>query len=519
MRLNMGDTGDVHAEALAKGAEQAVIADCPQCADAYFELAKKLGATDEDVQDALRAVEARNERLLFNRRAFLKMSAAGVIMASVGLMRRGELHTAASERIASKDAVWVHAYRSPLPGSGLPQTRLIGVSASGAVIANIDPLVGTPLRSSDGSTVAVVSSIGDGRVSVTAYDAQTGILLRRLSADAPFGAVSPELINFDVVSAISADGKWIALLGHAMQYIPGTLRSVTKGGAYGVDEYTVLVGERVSSLTLEVLNLADGVSLGLKELESLVPSIGYAQPIFAEDSAQLLVSYLDDGQAVLRRFVFDDGSLTEQEANAISKDMLPYGIPSLAARPASTRFSADQGFVATFSSAEQALVIDAETLSVRRSVPVPRFTSLRGEPSLIVSMSGQEGYVVQPYGAAIQFVDLAGTTVDTVQIMEDAQRPSNGYPMVPFSAAAYQAQRGRVLLSHGLLHAGLSVVDASRQGVVDSWLGADHLAGVWSSPDEELVVAVDTNGALRMLDSSGQSFATIPIGSAIVNLL
>lgn len=496
-----------------------LVADCPQCADAYFALAKTLGATDEDVRDALRAAEARDEKLLINRRAFLKMTAAGVITASVGLTWRGGRLSAAASPFASKNSVWVHAYRSPLPGKGLPQTRLIGVSASGAIVANIDPLNGTPLRSRDGSTVAVVSSSGDGRVSVSVYDASTGTPLQQLSAGAPLDVASEELISFDVVPAISANGTWLGLIGHTMRYLPGTVRAVTKGGTYGVDEYIVPVGERVSSLTLEVINLTSGSSAGLKELESLASSVGFVQPIFADDSDRLLVSYLVEGNAVLRRFGVDGGSLTEERSSSISRNNLPYGLPRVSMRPANTRFLPERGLIAAFSSADQVLVIDADTLAVRRSVPVPLLTSLRGEPTLIVSTSGQEGYVVQPYGAAIQFVDLAGTDVDVVRVIEDSTLPTSGYPMVPFNAVAYQAPQARVLLSHGLSRNGLSVVDVARRSVVESWLDTDHIAGVWSSPDGELVVVVDTNGALRMLEPSGQVFATIPVGSAIVNLL
>lgn len=517
MRSRRKDSTSTRRDALVTGADKAIVADCPGCADGYFALARAHGATEADVEAALRAAEERHAQLLLNRRTFLKLTAtgaAGVALGGLGVLPGNVARaTAASESLDG--AVWVQAYRSPQPGKGEPPTRLIGISANGQIIARLDPLVGTPLRSADGRRLVVVSPSGD----VAVYDALSGALLRQMSAGAPAAAPEGSPLGADIVPALSADGTRIALLRQTDTFLAGTPKTLKKGGAYGIPEYSIPVGERASSLTLEVLNLTSGASLGSRALETEAAPIRYAGALFAPAGPEILVSYLRDDRAVLRRYSAAGAAVAEQRANTAPAAVLPNGLPRAAQRARGARFLPDWGSIAAFASAERLVTFDAATLGESQAVAIPPLAPVRGEPTLILAASGQAGYVVQPHGEAIQFVDLPGATVATLQLPAGAAPAASTYPMVAFGRADYGAAAARLYVAHGEYRAGLTVVDVDARRVVGRFLETTALAGIWVAPDERFLVAPDTVGALHLLDPNGSARATVPIGSVVLGLL
>lgn len=522
MRLNMGDTGDVRAEALAKGAEQVVVADCPTCAEGYFALAQSLGATEDDIQGAIRAAEVQHAKLLLNRRSFLKMTAAGAIAAGLGIAGRTVPLKAASRldagilSAASAGAVWVHAYRSPLPGKGAPQTRLIGISGDGAVFSIVDPLNGTPLRSVDGEVLAIVSTGQDRSVVVTVLDAQNGTGVRTIAAETISDSDSA---NPEVTAALSADGRLLALVTHTVSIVPGTSRTISKGGTHGVDEFQVTVGDQRSSLTVELLRLTDGASSGVMVLEEQSSLAGFVQPVFRQDGLQLLVTYVRDNQAVIRLFSTADASLIEVDAGTLERVALPYGIPSVVTQPLRTRFLRDPGHIVSFIDTERVAIIDAGSLGTVRGIPVSPEPWRRGEPTLIISADGKQGYSVLPHGVTVQFVDLVAATASTLQVTSVTEAPVAPFASVPFNAVAYQPLSHRLLLSHSAAQGGISVIDTVAQKVSDEWIVDEPIVGVWSSADEQRIAALDASGALHLLDAQGAAAHTVPIGSAILRIL
>jgi len=516
------DVESVRATALAKGAEQVVVADCPTCAEGYFALARSLGATEDDIQGAIRAAEVRHAILLLNRRSFLKMTAAGAVAVGLGIaghtvpLRAAARLDAGMQSAASTGAVWVHAYRSPLPGKDVPQTRLIGISGDGEVIATVDPLSGTPLRSADGNVVAIVTTGQDQRVEITVLDAQSGTRVRTISAKT---LADSDGADSEITTALSADGRLLALVAHTVSIASGTSRTISKGGAYGVDAFQVNVGDQRSSLTVELLRLTDGASSGVMVLEDQSSLAGFVQPLFRQDGLQLLVTYVRDNQALLRLFSTTDMSLDEVDAGTLERAALPYGIPSVVTQPLRTRFLRNPGRVVSFINTEQVAVIDAGSLGTVRGIPVAPESWRRGEPTLIIAADGTEGYSVLPHGVAVQFVDLATAAALTLQVTSVAEAPVAPFASVPFNAVAYQPLSRRLLLSHSAAQGGISVIDIAAQSVSDEWIEDEPVAGVWSSADEQRVAALDASGALHLLDAQGAEVGTVPIGSALLRML
>lgn len=522
MRSHEKDPRTLRQQALLRGAEQAIVAECPRCAEDYFALARAHGATESDIQAAVGAAKARYARLLLNRRAFLKLTAAGtasVVLAGIGASLGEEAPATAAAEKALDETVWVHTYRSPQAEKGEPPTQLIGVSATGKIVAHLDPLRGIPLRSGDGRHLVVVGAAEDGSAMIAVYDARSGKLVRDVMAGAPISSPEGSLISVDVVPALSANGAWFALLKHVNAYLPETVRQVKKGGAHGVAEFTMLVGEQVSSLTLEVINLTSGMSFGMHEVESQSSPIHFPAVLFAHAGPELLVSYLRDNQTILRRYRVESNAVDEQRTAAIAGTLFPHGLAGTARNSASARFLTEQGSIAAFASAEQLITLDAVPLNLQRSIPVSSIVPQRGNPTLIISATGDEAYIVQPDGAAIQFIDMLGTTVATLQLQPDATRQVNTYPMVAFGRVAYGASPARLYIANGEQQLGLTVVDVDSRSVVDRWLDTVALAGVWIASDEQWLVVVDTAGALFVLDPTGTVLATVPIGAIILEFL
>lgn len=266
MRLRQRDVARVRADALHMGIKK-LSSGCDACADSYFALAVRSGASTEDVDAARRSVAKLASPLTITRRDALKAvaSSAGGLAATVfvgGLLPNlGQAVSAAG--LSGRSVHWAigqtQARTDPNAQAPTGPVALAGFDGGGRYVGRLEGLPYTIFRSVDGLHFFIPwSRLGtDGAtLMIDGYSAANGAHELTITGNTlPSKQANGLFEHLDF--APSADGRYLAVVRH-------TFRQFGDQGS----KQAPARGSSVVTATIEMVDLLSGRSLAGLELDT-----------------------------------------------------------------------------------------------------------------------------------------------------------------------------------------------------------------------------------------------------------
>lgn len=519
---------EIRTNALRLGAEK-LAEGCNGFAEQHFALARRHGATEEEIATA----HANAEQLSLNRRDLLRLaaaSAAGLASTSISspLITLYAPSVVSAQSSAGAQVAWIRAVRSPNPSAGQPTVRLVGISPSGSIAAQIDPAPGAILRVPDGTQIVEVTTrLGSTTATsvVDLFDAATGHMIREITGGSLALHGSKDQ-NFDGPAlAVSPDGRLLAVLHQLHGIQPGTEQQVTKAGPSANTSISLTTGHQLVAYSVELYDLQAGQLLSSYDLGAAANNnlIGYL--VFAPSGSALHVFTTQDlGPQQRRNLTITTLSVAsgqlqpeKQASNGASGQTLP---AEEVAGPPTLRFLSDgttlvrfdvPNHVRFFGAAVPALIAD---LDVGTDPP-----KRNAWPLGIFTPKGATLYVVNSRTGTIRVVDLASralTRTTTVPLGGLTQTPQ-GRPALN-DAVAVSPEGARMYLIDGRAGTGLTVLHLPDLQLEATWQADKAVMGVWLAPDGQTVFARTLN-QVYTLNQGGTLIAVAPVGSDIFGFL
>lgn len=490
---------------------------CPGCAREYFDVARRHGATEGEIQQAIGAASSDSPDGV-SRRELLKLAALGaarmaVLSAAAGIVPQMVVQTAAAQSADGSQIAWGRAETSA------DTQEMIGIAPSGGVVSQIDVRDASILRSPDGTVLYAVSTSKTGATAtamIGIYSAATGALQQTVTGR-PL-SVGHERGVDAVSGALSADGHYLALLHQTMVVTP-TGRQVTKRDAQGtqgsiaVDNISIVNG-------VEIIDLIAGRSLGYLQFDAAADNLLGGQIVVAPNG-QSLYAFTLAGSLIPSVTVvqFDGQSLHPgpratqgQNGHAISAGGSGFR--------AATRILPDNRTLIRVVGATVQW-FDLSGLTLTASIGIPQPTS-RAKVAPRYTLFSADGAMLYILNAAD----------DTVQVIDTLQRTSGGSAVLPTGESATAvmagARGGAVLSRDGTrLYAisgrggdGIVVVSLPDLTILGHWLEGVYLRAVWLSQDQQTIYAAGlTNGQVYTVGNDGHIISATPVGATIYDFV
>lgn len=482
-----------------KVARSKLAAGCRQCADAYLELARAHGATEDQIQHALSAVDEQGSVGGISRRKFLSSAAASAggiaaLAAVGGIVRELEPRPAAAAAPDGSQIAWINAWND----SG--QRTLLGIDPAGQSVGTINPIDGTVLRTSDGKTILTVGVQQNGAQSVTAvktYDCASGKSRSTITGQLiPLGHSR----GFDeTYPDVSSDGQFLGVL-HVTNYVEQpNFQQIEKVGIDGVTASLTI--DKISQKTsLEVIDLTRGTSLGSVSLhlDSSIIRGGHVQFVPGQNS--LLLFTVDNRFAgAVFLVAFDSASI---RLLSRAKDGDPgHRVPAIGPNerdrirglsPTQPLVRLDPGngvqwFNGTNLTLESELRLDFGSPGAKGFSVTPVF-----------SPDNSTLYAVRADTGTVQAVDLRGKSITGHATLADplVTGPAPGARFVSDTQAAVLSQDGSHLLVCDAKEGGVLSLDVPALTFVGHSLDQQRVRALWSEPNGDSIFGSGGEGGV-----------------------
>lgn len=474
-------------------------AGCEGCSESYLSLARRHGATEEEIANVRSAKPETSPRVTLSRRVFLQNTAVAVSSAAVA----GRLFTpwGATRASASADGsgvLWLVVAQGQV-------ARAVGLDASASIVGTIDGLGSTPFRSHDGTLLYIVTNVPAGTTSTTrvdVYDAGSGGHSKSLDTNpVSIGPLARDRGFDTTITDLTPDGRFLVLLHQTRKVIVPDAVTYRKAlppidtDPTGSIPPPTLMTERTRSETeiINTLEVVDTVSYRVSD------PIQLSTP--AETASRQSVYSVDLSGA--RPKVVDRA--TDGEGGRI---IPPSGLPVQATgviTPDNTKYY-------RWSSYGTLQKLDLSRLTIVQEAQLPACDCSTG--CSIVGLFARDGsafYVAQTAVGVVTRINTAdGTVGDTVTLPQ-----SSRFVVAGAGAAALSNDESLLYLGDGQVDGGLYVVHTPDLRVLARYMPGTHLTDIWVSPGGRSVYALDTSNTVHILDAYGKPAAatTVPGGS------
>ncbi len=508
------DSAHIRADAIAMAIKKGLDG-CEECAQGYLNLARKHGATEEEIERAITATpEVRTSDI--SRSALLKIAAIGAARMAA-LTAAGGFLPQLAVRAAAAAAGPPDAYVAWILGTApVGASQLLGVTASGGVVGSIDASNKQVLRSADNTLLYVLSARTDGATSTTIvaiYSATTGALQSTIQGQTlPLGSPT----GFDALAPVTSDdGRYLAVL-HQTRYVvtPGATQA-TKLAPDGttttltIDDVTIING-------VEIIDVQASRSLTYVKLDASPDSRLGGQIFDAPEANRFYVFTSDRNFDVSATVVTFDGATLRpdiQVKNGQSGHVLP---PIGPQAHATTRIRpTDQSLVHLDGPTVQ--WVDLRGLTLAQQLDIPVTPHAKEFPWIaLFSPDGNTLYAVNTARATVQAVDVGQRALRNATTLP----PETQSPVAPDMRAATSVQGAslspdgtRLYLIDGRGGDGIWVLSLPDLQVVSHWLPGQYVRAVWPAPDgltvyasgmdTDLVYALGTDGHVESATHTG----------------
>jgi len=463
--------------AIKKGAEG-----CDGCARSYFDLARRHGATEEDIERAILAADGPTG---MSRRDLLKLAAVGaarlaVLSAAAGSLAPPFVGRALARTTAPTDAQAQVAWVIGPSASTAAGRQLIAIDPRGQIGGRVTVTGHAVVRSADGATVYTVEAHASGATSttvVTVYDASTGALRHTVTGHTlPLGFVT----GWDMVEpAISADGRYLAVLHSTRYVITPAVRHITKRYPNGttrvvsLDDATIITG-------LEIIDLQVAQSLDYLALGSSPTGVSGGHIVIAPDDHIYVFTHGVGALGTVMAAQFDGQRLAAaasaidgQGGHAIPAAGPDAHIPSLLTADGRT-------LVRLVDPEVQWLDLQALTLKSRLNVAPSIAVAKSFPPAGLFSPDKAMLYIARPAIGVVQAVNIqTGAEIGSLQLplgigrSTDDTRAVRGATLSPDGATLYMVD--------GRSANGVWAVSVPTLTVAGNYLSGHVIQDVWAS--------------------------------------
>lgn len=486
---------DVRRDALAMVAKK-TREGCLPCASSYADVARRAGATEPEIGEAL--VPGKG----FSRRDVLRSAliAAGGVTAATTLPIATVLANP-SNSPKSTATLWL-ATRSPADDT---LVNLIAFSGQGKLCAQISGASPRTVRSRDGQLIIVPSTVtnSDGIGShVAVYDAGTGALLFSISGG-PLSTGGADAADHGVEPYLSPDGRYLALL-----------RSMWR--QYGRGGSKISPPRRDFYQAIEVFDLASQRTAGLYvHAPTIAQQVSTEHLVWAADSTSIFeFSRRFDGQfkTTLTELSASGGqvsmirSVTTDESNG----SLPvYITPDRYTQ----RVAQDNRTLVRYAPGPRVERFDirANTFLGATDLDEPRDMNIKWapRPAAVIHPAATMIAAANASTGRVWILDaLSGTTLGQAQLPGARALPREAYRGASRSTVAF-ADTGRRLLvvENRGLQGGVWMLRVPDLSIEGRWLPDRQLSAVAAAPDGSALFAL-SRGARRFFAGDARGLST-----------
>ncbi len=484
---------------------------CGGCARGYFDLARKHGATEEDIQEAIAAIATATsaesaESGDLSRRDVLKI-------AGIGAARVAVVATAGAivDKVSTQPAAAATAPAVPLatPGRRIAagpvdgtqvayvlgatsssKQQAIGIAPSGDIVGQFDATEKILLRSPDGARLYAVSTRTAGvtaQAVIEVYSATTGMVQQTITGQSiPLGHER----GFDGLHvSLSGDGRYLAVLHQTVFIVTPNVGVLPKRGRHG----TIL------SVPIDVTATITGV-----EIFDVVGG----QIVVAPDGSRVYAFTSDRNFTGSVAALAFDGHKLHVTAQA-THGQGGHIVPAAAYATNVTPYLSSDGRTLVRVDGETVQTVDLDGLTLKQAVDVPavEVTSKPYPAAMLFAPDGSTLYFVDIATGTVQAVNLAQGTLSGNVALPQAQGAGPGGKVVPSPQGAALSPDGtRLYLVDGRLGSGggLSIIQLPGLTIGAQVLPGLYLRAVRPSRDGQTLFALSRDGgAVYTLDASG----------------
>ncbi len=510
-------TEDIRADAIKMAIKKGTEG-CHGCAQSYFDLARKHGATEEEIQQTIEISPTLNSDL--SRRGLFKLAAVGaarlaVLSAAGGLIPQIALQTAAAQTADGAQVAWA---KGDTPTGA---QELIGIAPAGGIVGQIDVSDKYVLRAPDGGVLYAVSARKSGATSaalIEAYSATTGVLQNTVTGR-PL-AVGNER-GFDALAAtISTDGRYLVLL-HQTSFVTPTGNQITKVDAAG-QQHTIFVDNITVINGVEIIDLTAARTLDYLQLDASPDNLVGGTIEVAPDNKGVYAFTLTGSLVPVATAVQFDGQTLRGRArvsNGQNGHVVPAGGPGF--RSAARIRPDSQTLVQVVSSTVQWFDLNSSTLTGSLDVSQPARAGT-GKPSPM-------GTLFSPDGSMLYVTDAASDTIQAIDLANHVRSGSSTLPTQNNPAAVSAGAAGGTALSpdgkylyviSGRGGDGFFIVRAVDLSVVGHALPGVYVRALWPSPDAQTIFAAGlADGRVYTTGNDGQARNATQTGVSLVGFV
>jgi len=480
---------------------------CVSCADGYLSIARKHGASEEEITSYLRNATKQNYGAL-SRKTFIQRSAgvaAGLaaVEAFGGFVRDAPAETAAAQTTGLTSAVWA------LGMSPVADRLLFGMDAVGKVVGQLDVTNKLVLQSRDRQLMYFVSSARSG-VRATAF-------VEAIFTDSGRAAQSfhGETVDLGgptgqhaVWPALSADGRYLAVFHQVTRVVAQGTIPVRRTALDGTTT-TVYMDKTVLDEAIEIFDTQSGRSISAQTVSSKPGRMCGAQVVFALGDHLIMIFKQDDDpdepapKSTVVLLSFDGARLSSprQASQGTGDAAMPALLQIL---DAPMTLLNDGATVVRMSNGETLHWFSAlhPGISGDLNVRPPRGLASKGYPTTTLYTTAT-AFIVNSYLGYVQAVDLNGRRRlhDTYVVPDHAPdtRPLGGYPG-PQSAALSSDANSLYLVDS--IAGGIAVLDTSTFEVRSRSLEGTFLRAVRLADDGAGLFASALDGSVIFILSS-----------------
>jgi len=515
------DPRRVRDDALRVGVQK-LLTGCEGCAQGYFDLARELGATEEDIVKSVALGREEVARGVISRRGFLSGTAVGVtsLTGAGALLAHWNVGSAAASTDGANVAWIVVAQES--------RTKVVGVDGTGNIVSQIDSVLSAPVRSPDGQTLYVVYSNDVGvasKTTVNGYSAASGARLLSITGRQVSLGLAARDKGFDNPTfAASPDGRYVVVLHQTRSVTAPDAHVYTKqlppvssspGDATSPRIVTTSVVKSDATVVnaVEIFDLSAVAPVAFVSL-SESPANAMGGTINIDPSSQTAYITVIDTSFVESIFAVSlssrIGVVTKSATDNVAGHIIPAsGLPV----PAASQIQQDGTSLVRFASGARLQWIDLATLSLIRQVQLPRCDCAKGYPVIaLFAPDGTVMFAVDPAKGELLRVDLGSGDITGTLLLPHA--PAIDHPEI--AGAALSPDAKYLYMADGRGEGGLFTIRAADLQVVAGTLDGVHLRDIWISGDGQSVYALDANNDVYVVNAGGTRRAAVAIPSGTV---
>lgn len=494
-------------------------ADCTDCADAYFEIARAHGATEVDIESARAKVakESREFKRVTSRRDFIKVATLGAVgVAATGAPRplRALIRDPMSPDVQASSPTaantgWISA-----------QNQLLALEPEGTLGPSIDRAGGSAVRALGGTLIVVGASENVGgqmNTSITLYSADSGSKQATVSGEIFDSGKAPEF--WDAVALnVSPSGRLLAIL-HT------TVRVRASGGTKSAPApriHDVVYGVEIIDLEAK----ASKAYISTPPESLLLPG---AHVVWGRDDSQLYLFYLNAiGNGVGAKLAFDGSNLITEvmSVDPGTGAVLPnagFAVPS-------AKVTRDGLGLVRFTAYSNVEFIDLTTMRLETQMGVPKVPIESSKPvplaTPLYDAAGTNLYLADCARGQVYVYDLeARSAVNTILIpVSDSSSSSPrlgwGYPGSTFRACLSPDGNQLLMVENRGSGTGLWSVDLLHGSVAVQFASGVPLGAVSFSPDGSSIFALSYEYQSAVtLTAAGRLVGATQLGQQVIEFV